>query len=511
MLQPLPTPFEMAGWDRETINSGIPGMVLMEAASREALDVLTGEFGPIEGALVHCFAGSGNNGGDAFALGRQLFEHGAEVTLFHTKQADRYSGDTKANLSWAIGLGIPCVHLAGKDVSPLSQPDIIIDGLLGTGFDGELSPAFLNLVRAINRLGERAFVLSLDVPSGLNGLTGLPCPEAVLADATTTFQAAKLGLVMPGASRFTGALHVRPIGITDAAREKHPVRHHLIVDAIMDALPPLRHDMHKGDAGHILIAGGSPGLTGAPHLAAMGALRSGAGLVTIACPGGLADAIKANTPDIMTLPLGKGDEWTPDMAEKLIEKAKHADALVIGPGLGRSSGATRFIKTCVPMCTGRTVLDADALYGLSQYPELIADLSPSTIITPHPGEMGRLLGIPSREVQADRIGATARFVKTCPATLVLKGAGTLVADRSMTCLSPFSEPNLSVGGSGDVLSGLLGFLSGQGLGVLQTACLGVYWHGLAGRLLSQEFPLRGNLASDIANMLPRAAKEQLSC
>ena len=224
MLQPLPTPSEMAEWDRETINSGIPGMVLMEAASREAFDVLAEEFGPVRGAVVHCFAGSGNNGGDAFALGRQLHEHGAEVTLFHTKQADRYSGDAKANLSWAMGLGVSCVHMDGTDVSRLSQPDIIIDGLLGTGFDGELSPAFLNLVRTINRLGERAFVLSLDIPSGLNGSTGLPCPEAVLADATTTFQAAKLGLAMPGAARFTGALHVRPIGITDAAREKPPAQ-----------------------------------------------------------------------------------------------------------------------------------------------------------------------------------------------------------------------------------------------------------------------------------------------
>lgn len=501
----------MAAWDQETISSGIPGMVLMEAASREAFDVLSVEFGPVEGAVVHCFAGSGNNGGDAFALGRQLFEHGADVTLFHTKQADRYSGDAKTNLSWAMALGVPCVHLPSADALRLEQPDIIIDGLLGTGFDGELNPAFLGLVQAINRAGELAYTLSLDIPSGLNGRTGQPCPDAVMADDTVTFQAAKLGLAMPGATRFTGALHVRPIGISIQARENNPVRHHLITNEIMNALPPLRHDMHKGDAGHVLIAGGSPGLTGAPHLAAMGALRSGAGLVTIACPGGLADAIKANTPDIMTLPLGTGTEWGPDLADALLERAEHADALVIGPGLGRSSGATRFIKTCVPRCSGRTVLDADALYGLSQYPELMADLTPTTIVTPHPGEMARLLGLTGAEVQADRLGAVARFVKKCPATLILKGAGTLVADRSMTCLSPFSEPNLAVGGSGDVLSGLLGFLSGQGLGQLQAACLGVYWHGLAGRLLAEEFPMRGNLASDIANMLPRAAKEQITC
>ena len=511
MLLPLPTPSEMALWDRETIASGVPGMVLMEAASREALDVLITEFGPVEGVVVHCFAGPGNNGGDAFAIGRQLFEHGAEVTIYHTRPCDRYSGDAGANLAWAKALGVPTVHLDGTDPATLGQPDVIIDGLLGTGFDGELSPAFLALVRAINRFGERAFVLSLDIPSGLNGGTGAPCPEAVSADATVTFQAAKLGLALPGAAAHAGMVHVRPIGITAKAMEAHPTRHQLIAATAMDALPPLCPDMHKGTAGRVLIAGGSPGLTGAPHLAALGALRSGAGLVTVACPAGLADAIKAGSPDIMTLPLGQGTQWTPDMTEKLLERAEHTDALVIGPGLGRGSGATRFIKTCVPHCRCRTVLDADALYGLSQYPELIADLPPTTIVTPHPGEMARLLGQTSAEVQTDRLGAAARFVERCRATLVLKGAGTLVADKSATCVSPFSEPNLAVGGSGDVLSGLLGSLLAQGIGQLQAACIGVYWHGLAGRLLREDFPTRGNTASEIAHMLPTAAKEHATC
>jgi len=511
MLLPLPTPTEMAMWDRDTINSGVPGMVLMEAASREALDVLREEFGPVEGAVVHCFAGSGNNGGDAFALARQLHEHGAEVTIFHSKPAAKYSGDAGANLAWAMAVGVSCVFLDGTDPAALPQPDLIVDGLLGTGFDGELSPAFLKLVQTVNRLGELAFVLAMDIPSGLNGYSGLPCPEAVEADATVAFQAAKLGLAMPGAARFTGAVHVRPIGITRAAMEAHPTKLQLISGDVMHAIPVPPCDMHKGRAGRVLIAGGSPGLTGAPHLAALAALRSGAGLVTIACPAGLEGAIKGGAPDIMTLPLGNGTEWTPDMTEKLLERAGHVDALVIGPGLGRGSGATRFIKTCVPHCPCRTVLDADALFALAEYPELIADLPPTAIVTPHPGEMARMLGRSTADIQADRFGAVERFVHQCPATLILKGAGTLVADRSTTCLSPFSEPNLSVGGSGDVLSGLLGSLIGQGLGQLQAACLGVYWHGLAGRMLRENFPLRGNLASEIAHMLPTAAKENNAC
>ncbi|WP_419787811.1 NAD(P)H-hydrate dehydratase [Pseudodesulfovibrio sp.] len=511
MLLPLPTPAEMASWDRDTINSGIPGLALMEAASRESFDVLRDAFGPVDGAVAYCFAGSGNNGGDAFALARQLHEHGAEVIIYHSKPASRYSGDAGTNLNWAKAVGVTAIHLDDADPDILPQPDIIVDGLLGTGFDGELSPAFLKLVHAINRLGERAFVLSVDIPSGLNGYTGFPCPEAVMADATVTFQAAKLGMALPGASGFTGELFIRPIGITLVAMEAHPTKFQLISQTAMNAIPTPNYAMHKGSAGRVLIAGGSPGLTGAPHLAALGALRSGAGLVTVACPAGLADSIKGGAPEIMTLPLGKGTEWTPDMTDKLLERAEGVDALVIGPGLGRGSGATRFIKTCVPHCSCRTVLDADALYALAEYPELLADLPPTTIVTPHPGEMARMLNTTTAQVQADRFAAIDHFVRLCPATLILKGAGTLVADRSTTCLSPFAEPNLAVGGSGDVLSGLLGTLLSQGLGQLQAACIGVYWHGLAGHMLKENFPLRGNIASEIAHMLPMAAKEYSAC
>ncbi len=511
MLLPLPTPTEMATWDRETIDSGIPGLALMEAASREALSVLIREFGPVTNTTIYCFAGSGNNGGDAFAMGRQLAELGADVTIFHTKPEAAYTGDTQTNFFWAKSLEVPISHLDTVDVNALPQPDILIDGLLGTGFSGELRTSFLNLVNAMNRMGEKAFVLSLDVPSGLNGLTGQACPTAVIADTTVTFQAAKLGLAMPEASRYTGMLHIRPIGITAKVRENYPVRHHLISHQAMASIPAPRHDMHKGDAGRVLIAGGSPGLTGAPHLAALGALRSGTGLVTIACPAGLEEAVKANMPDIMTLPLGTGTQWTPDMATRLLDVAPRFDALVVGPGMGREPDTINFLKAFIPQCPARTVLDADALFGLAQFPEMLAELPGTAIITPHPAEMGRILNMATADIQADRLGAAARFVEKSQATLILKGAGTLVTDKSATCISPFSEPNLAVGGSGDVLSGLIASLLGQGLGQLQAACLGVYWHGMAGRMLRNEFPLRGNLASEIANMLPMAAKEPISC
>lgn len=512
MLLPLPTPSEMTTWDRETIETiGIPGVTLMESASREAVNVLLNEYGPVRDREIYCFAGSGNNGGDAFAMARQLMDLGADVTVFHTKPKKHYRGETRTNLLWAQKLDVPLKHLTSVDVAALPQPDIIIDGLIGTGFQGELRDDFVALIRTINRMGDKAFVLSVDIPSGLSGLTGTPQPEAIMADVTATFQAAKLGLAIPGASRFAGMVHVCPIGIPKQIQEAHPVRNHLISQEIMELIPSPEIGMHKGTAGHVLVIGGSKGLTGAPHLAALGALRSGAGLVTIACPTGLADQVKAGSPDIMTMPLGTGDEWTPDMAKTILNEAGRFDAVVIGPGLGRARKTLAFIKDFITDCPAHVVVDADALYGLAQYPDLIAELPETAVLTPHPGEMARLRGVQNCDIQANRLAAATTFTENCDATLILKGAGTLVADADMTCISPFSEPNLAVGGSGDVLSGVVASLMARNLDPLDAACLGVYWHGLTGRMMKDNFPLRGNLASEIAQMLPVAAKEYISC
>jgi NAD(P)H-hydrate epimerase len=496
----------MSVWDRETIHTvGIPGVTLMESASREAVNVLLEEYGDVDGATVYCFAGSGNNGGDAFAMARALADLGAEVTVFHTRPKKGYRGETRANLLWAQKLGVPLVHLAGVNLDGLPQPDIIVDGLLGTGFEGTLREDILNLVRTVNRLGERAFVLAVDIPSGLNGLTGRAQPEAVMADATATFQSPKLGLVMPEAMPFTGALHVCPIGIPLKIQEDNPVRHHLITGAVMETLPAPARDMHKGTAGHVLVIGGSVGLTGAPHLAALAALRSGAGLATVACPAGLADTVKGGSPEIMTLALGSGTEWTKNMAAEIKAELERFDALVIGPGQGRAPEAMAFVLELLGSCELPLVLDADALFALAASPEHLKSLPERTVLTPHPGEMARLLGVSIADIQADRLGAADRFLAACETTLVLKGAATLVTDRDTTCVSPFAEPNLSVGGSGDVLSGVVGTLLAGGLSPLHAACAGVFWHGLAGRALHNEFPARGNLASEIANMLPHAA------
>lgn len=512
MLLPLPTPAEMAIWDRETIDSiGIPGITLMESASREAVDVLLEEVETVNNKEIFCFAGSGNNGGDAFAMARQLIDLGADVTVFHTKPKKQYRGETRTNLVWAQKLGITLKHITPGDLRYLPQPDIIVDGLLGTGFEGQLRPDYRSFIKAINDMGNKGFIFSIDIPSGLNGLNGTPQPIAVIADATVTFQAPKLGLIMPGASRYTGMLHVRSIGIPTAIQEANSVKHHLVSNDIMSSIPSLIPSMHKGNSGHVLIIGGSEGLTGAPFLAAMGALRSGAGLATIASPSDLADTIKAGSPDIMTLPLATGKQWTPEMAKIILSQSDRFDSFVIGPGLGRERKTLDFLETFVAECPARVVMDADALFALSHTTNNLQALREDTVLTPHPGEMAGLLNTDNKTIQEDRLNAVDSLISQTPATIILKGAGTLVANKNITCICPFTEPNLAVGGSGDVLSGVIASMMAQGIQPTQAACLAVYWHGLAGRLLRKDFPTRGNLASEIADMLPTAAKEHISC
>jgi len=506
---PLPTPDEMALWDQTTIRDfGLRQEVLMENAGRAAFSVLEKEFGPVSGKQALVFAGSGNNGGDAFVVARLLAGGGANVLVLHARQKKRYAGATAYNLRLVRKLNLSCAYLPGRDLNSPPKPDIIVDGLLGTGFQGNLREDYEAWVRAINRLGKEAFVLSLDIPSGLDGLTGVPCPIAVRADVTATFEAAKLGLAMPLAKEFTGQVRVCGIGIPETIKEKHPAECGLLTRAVAKLLPLPDPDMHKGGAGHVLVVGGSLGLTGAPLLAALGALRCGCGLATVACPGKLAAEVKAANPDVMTWPLGDKETWSELLADVIKERLPQFQAVLIGPGLGRGPGAQKFLTALLAMQLPKTILDADALYWLAQDKSLFEKIGRDVLLTPHPGEMARLTGKTTPEVQEDRLALARAYAREKNIILILKGPGTVIAHPSgNTFLSPFTIPNLAVGGSGDVLAGILAGLTAQGLSPLDAACLGVYWHGRAGEILESEYPYRGNLASEIPHILPEGLKD----
>ncbi len=523
LYAPLPSPEEMSYWDRQSIHAyGVRNEMLMENASREAMAALREHFQDLRGARVLLFAGKGNNGGDAIALGRHLHDAGVEVLVLLTGAKKRYTGVSGYHLRLAAKTGTPIRTLGKADIESFHRlfpiPDIVVDGLFGTGFSGTPRPPFDTLIRAINDFRERAFVLALDIPSGLDGLTGLPSASTVKAHATVTFEAAKVGLMLPDAADYVGELHVRAIGIPAAVRAAHPPSCHLMTGDIMHLFPRPSATMHKGRAGRVCIIGGSPGLVGAPALAAMAALRAGAGLVTIACPAPLSQAVKHGHAEIMTLPL-PSDSWEPEALAALKREFHRFDALVLGPGLGHDLGAETFVAELLSLKRPPTVVDADALNCLALRPDTLSNLSASDVLTPHPGEMSRLMeatGSPGdkERVRTARMDVAREFARQRNTVLVLKGAGSIVSGpdtdgQLFTALSPWSAPCLAVGGSGDILSGIIGNFLSRGLSALHAACLGVYWHGYTGRALEDDFPYRGNLAGEIAGALPRTLTELL--
>ncbi len=534
MFAPLPAPWEMSGWDRSAIALGIPEPMLMENASREALHALLQETGDMRGKRILLFMGGGNNGGDAACLARHLLDRGAEVLVLHTRPLSAYRGAAAMHLRLARRCGVPFAPAAGwparyrgtpwdtcadAAVCERGGPELVIDGLLGTGFSGKLRPLELALVNHINALRQRAFLFSLDIPSGLSGLSGRPAPIAVRAHATVTFEAAKPGLVLPEAAPFVGRLHVRPIGIPAAVRRAQPASFQMLTETLAAALPRPASGWHKGTAGSVLIVGGSEGLTGAPHLSALAALRTGAGLISIAAPSGLCRDIKADCPDLMTRPLGRAGSvhWSPELLSEIQPCLRHCNALILGPGLGRAPETAAFVQALLA-CPSRpsAIVDADALHALAMRPEALASLRSCDILTPHPGEAATLLHTTPALVQADRFEAIASLQRLASSVWILKGAGTLIAATGQPItIAPYAEPNLAVGGSGDVLAGCLGTLMAQ-TGAIPSdecesssflaACLGVRLHARAGSLLRERFPQRGNSATEIADMLPEARR-----
>lgn len=508
MFTPLPTPEEMAHWDKLTIAEfGLSGKILMENASRDALHVLKTTFGPLRGKSAIIFAGPGNNGGDGFALARHLFNHGVKTLILHARHRHEYTNDSAYHLQLAEKMGVSCAYLPEYEPELLPKLDLVIDALLGTGFTGQLRPDVQSWIKFVNKLGQDSFVLSLDIPSGLNGATGEPSPVAVKATATVTFEEAKLGLFLPPAKAYVGELHIGKIGIPRHIKDAHPTSHVALDGDLVQLLPDPSPTMHKGDSGHLLILGGSPGLTGAPLLAARGAYRGGVGLVTMGCPKGLTQATAA-FPEVMTLGLGASDQWTADCFDLVREHLHRFSAVVLGPGLGRTAGALDFLRAYLDAPHRNTLYDADALFLLAQNQDLLERLNGNSVLTPHPGEMGNFFGVSSSDINLARARYAREFAFRHKINLVLKGAATIIAGTTdPIAISPFCSPNLAIAGSGDVLSGIIGSLLARNFPPLTAAQLGVYWHGYSGSLLARQFPFRGNTPLDIAEHLPLALKE----
>ncbi|SEB70015.1 NAD(P)H-hydrate dehydratase [Paenibacillus sp. GP183] len=480
---------EMKKLERETIERiGFPAILLMENAARGVADAVL-KAAETVGRCWLVLVGKGNNGADGLAAARHLVEAGLEVSIVYAeKPDDDCSKETAMQRQFAIEWGIVS-SVAGDSSIPWERYDGIIDALLGTGSKGAPRRQYASLIIAVN--DSQLPIISVDIPSGINADTGevyVPCIQAV---HTVTFAFSKRGLLQfPGASR-AGKVTVCPIGIPVQLAEQLEVRtfrldpHSLTERLGVDSGRGRAADGHKGTYGHVLLAAGSRSMSGAGLLSSQAALRGGCGLASWALPGQLVLPLLGRVPELMLLGLGgaAAEDWSAVPPQALAEQAEGKDALVLGPGMGRWSGDSAWLRAVWDSTECPLVLDADALNMLADAADFAAWPVRKTpvVLTPHPGEMGRLAGLSVAEVQRDRIALARSYAQQHQVVLVLKGAGSVVAAPSgAVYLNTTGNPGMATGGTGDILAGLIGSLLAQGLSAEQAAALGVYTHGAAG-------------------------------
>jgi NAD(P)H-hydrate epimerase len=501
----LVTAAEMRALDREVIEQvGVPGAVLMDAAGRGVADVIAAQCDASRARVV-IYAGAGNNGGDGFVVARHLSNRGCAVEVVLCAPAESVKGDALIHLLAAERSGVPILDAADADglaraAARTAAANVVVDALFGTGLTREVQGHLAQAIEDIN--AHRGLKVAVDVPSGLDADRGVPLGACVRADHTVTFAFAKRGLVSSPGFTYVGALHVVDIGIPERLARARGVRAELLSRAV---LAPLRARVdplgHKGTHGHLLLLAGSSGKTGAALLAGRAALRSGAGLCTVAAPRDTQAALDGRVPELMTAWYGEG-AWE-DLAPLIDGKR----AIAAGPGMPPSLAMREVLGRLCRAAAERQValvLDADALNHLAADPSLLAGhAAPERVVlTPHPGEAARLLGVTTAEVQADRTRIALALASRFNATVALKGARTVVAaPDGRLAICPAGNPGLGTGGTGDVLTGCTGALLARGLDGFAAACAAVFWHASAGDHVAQRGAI-GITAGDVADALP---------
>lgn len=512
----LVTAQEMRRLDEHTIeHCGQSGAVLMERAGAGAVDVLLSQFPHVRRRRVVIVAGKGNNGGDGFVMARLLRRHGVRAEVVLLGSVDLVKGDAALALQKMRRARVPLRETAGEIASLCACLDgaaLIVDALLGTGLSGTVEGAYAEAIEAMNASGVPIF--AVDTPSGLDSDRGVPLGTCVQAEATATFGFAKIGqMIYPGLGA-VGALAIVDIGIDPRAVEAVQPRSWLIEANEMARLVPVRApDAHKGDNGHALIVAGSRGHSGAARMAAEACCRVGAGLTTLAGPASLNPVFSSGAPEVMTAALADRDGQVCFDEPALHTLLENKDAVLIGPGLGTHDDAVRVVRHCLTRTGLPLVVDADALTCVARDLELLRPARGRVVLTPHPGEMARLLGCDVAAVQGDRPGRARDFARKHGCVLVLKGARTLIAaPGGELWINPTGNAGMASGGMGDVLAGLIVGLLAQGLDGAEAARLAVYVHGAAADVLANEQGPVGYLASDVARAVPRrlaALRQQL--
>lgn len=501
-MKPVLTPAQAVELDRAAQARGIAADDLMEragrAVARAAVDLLGGTYG--RRAVVVC--GKGNNGGDGLVAARHLARWGMGVAAVMVEVPEDLREPAASNLERLRGETSARVLNADALPHELARADVAIDAIFGTGFRGMPEDEWATAIGELNASGVP--VVAVDIPSGIDGTSGAMVGDAVAAELTVTFGAAKTGaLLLPGAER-AGSLRVVDIGFPDDL-----LRTDLWLtepDDVAGILPRRGADTHKRASGVLTIVAGSRGMTGAPKLIAEAAGRIGAGLVVVAVPTEILPIVQAGLTEMIFVGLPYTADGTVAAAavEQLLERLADSDALAIGPGMTRHAETAGAVRALVARSPVPVVLDADGLNAYSGEAEAIADRRSEVVLTPHVGEFGHLTGVKPRDLEADRIGHTRRLATDADAVVLLKGSRTVIAaPGGHARINLTGSPVLATAGSGDVLTGVIGGLLARGLQALDAATAGAYLHGVAGTLAGRTQG-EGTLAGDVAARLPAA-------
>lgn len=512
----LVTASQMQDLDRRTIQEcGIPGIVLMENAGRGAAELLVRYFPQAREGTVAVLAGRGNNGGDGFVIARHLKNWGIPAKVYLFASIDDVQGDALTNLQIWLKMGgelieIPYKGNFARKRKELSSASLFVDAIFGTGLNAEVKGLLKEVISFINSTPQP--VMAVDIPSGLNATDGKVLGAVIRADLTATFGLAKIGQVSEPGARYVGHLEVVDIGIPRTLIEQTDIKARLLdpEELNLSLLDPRPGHAHKGDYGHLFVLAGTPGKTGAAAMVCSGALRTGAGLVTLGIPASLNPILEAKLTEAMTEPLP--DAGTGYLCANALERIRQLlegkTALAFGPGISTQPQVQELFFELIPEISVPLVIDADGITALASRPEILKKCAGTAILTPHPGEMARLVGLTTDKVQADRIGVAKSFATAYGCIVVLKGDRTVIATpEEEVYINPTGNPGMASGGTGDVLTGMIGGLLAQGLPPLDAATWGTYLHGLAGDIAAQalgEIPL---IAGDLIDRIPDALNE----
>ena len=488
---------------------GIPGLLLMENAGRAVADAATALLKDCTGHKIVVLAGKGNNGGDGLGAARWLQNRGALVTVVLSCAREDLSGSAADELQFYLAGGGELQDKVAVEQLPMLQEllaaaDLIIDALLGTGFTGELKGMVRDFCQLVNLVARP--VLAVDIPTGVNANDGSAGRDAIKALATVTMALPKPGLFLYPGRQYVGRLTVADIGMPVAMLQGASSKGR-VLDAkmIAAALPKRPANMHKGTAGRVLVVAGSLGYTGAAALCSKACVKAGAGLVTLLTPvsGRAILAVKLTETMVQALPEAEPGKLAAGAALQILEAAASRDVLALGPGLGTSENTGAVIRQVLGSVHVPVVIDADALTALVGHTDLLATLPAAKILTPHPGELARLLNLTVASVEKDRIKIAVSCARAWQAVLVLKGVPTVVAWPDGTYyLNPTGNASMATGGSGDVLTGIIAALVAQGMQPGLAAMAGVYLHGAAGDVAATEKV--GLAAGEIADAVPKA-------